>query len=111
VLTGPAPAAGTDPALVKSQRALLLDLLGDLDEQALGAVIAMPSVPAGSLGNVDAAPEAAALTKKISTVTGVETAAGQIATVFALAGQVDGTAGKFGLTAQGTPLPAASGAP
>lgn len=111
VLTGPAPAPNTDPALVKSERSLILDLLRDLDEQALGAVVAMPSPTVGSLGNVDTAPEAAGLTKKVSTVTGVETAAGQIATVFALAAQADGTAGKYGLTPQGSPLPAASGAP
>src|SRR5207248_384939 len=89
VLTGTAPAVGTDPALVKSERALILDLLRDLDEQALGAVVAMPSPTVGSVGNIDTAPEAAGLTKKVSTVTGVETAAGQIATVFALAAQAD----------------------
>ena len=111
VLTGPAPVAGTDPALVKSQQTLVLDLLRDLDEQALGAVVATPSPSVGSLGSVAAAADDAGLTKKVSTVTGVETPAGQIATVFALAGQVDGAAGKFGLTPQGSPLPAASGAP
>ena len=111
VLTGAAPPAGTDAALVKSERALILDLVRDLDEQALGAVVAMPSATTGSVGNVDTAPEAAGLTKKVSTVTGVETSAGQIATVFALAGQAEGSAGRFGLNAQGSPLPAASGPP
>ena len=111
VLTGPAPAVTADPALVKSERGMILDLVRDLDAEALGAVVAMPSATAGSVGNFDSAPEAAGLTKKVSTVTGVETPAGLIATVFALAGQAEGTAGKFGLTVQGSPLPAASGAP
>ena len=111
VLTGPAPAATTDPSLLKAQQSMVLDLLRDLDEQALGAVVATPSPSVGSASSVADAADAAGLTKKVSTVTGVETAAGQIATVFALAAQVDGAAGKFGLTPQGSPLPAASGAP
>ena len=111
VLTGPAAPAGTDPAVVKAQQSLVLDLLKDLDEQALGAVVATPSPTVGAADSVANAADAAGLTKKVSTVTGVETPAGQIATVFALAGQADGAAGKFGLTPQGSPLPAASSGP
>ena len=111
VLTGPAASAGADPAVIKAQQSLVLDLLRDLDEQALGAVVAAPSPTAGESDSLATAADAAGLTKKVSTVTGVETPAGQIATVFALAGQVEGAVGKFGLTPQGSPLPSASGSP
>ena len=111
LLTGPAAPAGADPAAVKAQQELAFDLLRDLDEQALGAVVASPSPTVGSADTVASATDAAGLTKKVSTVTGVETPAGQIASVFALAAQAAGAAGNFGLTPQGSPLPAASSGP
>jgi hypothetical protein len=111
VLTGPAPVAGTDAATVKAAQTFLVDLLRDLDLTSLGAVVATPMPAVGASSDAGEAAAAAGLTKQVSTVTGVDTPAGQIATVFALAAQVDGVAGRFGLTQQGSPLPVASGAP
>src|SRR5205085_649086 len=88
VLTGPAPAPTADPSVVKAQQDFVLELARDLDETALGAVLAAPRPASGST-----------------------TAAGQIATVFALAAQADGTAGRYGPQSQLSPLPASSVAP
>ena len=102
-----------DPNAVKAQQDFVLGLAGDLDQSALGAVLAAPR-PAGSATTADmtqAASNVAGLTDKISTVSGVDTAAGQIATVFALAAQADGTAGRYGPQSQLSPLPASSVAP
>jgi hypothetical protein len=109
VLTGPAPSSGTDAASVKAEQTFVLDLLRHLDQTSLGAVVATPTPDVGGSADIGSAAAAAGLTKKISTVTGADTPAGQIATVFALAAQVEGTAGRYGLTQ--SPLPVASGAP
>jgi len=113
ILTGPAPSPTADPAVVKAQRDFVLNLAADLDESALGAVLAAPRPASGATTTdmTQAASSAAGLTDKISTVSGVDTAAGQIATVFALAAQADGTAGRFGPQSQLSPLPASSVAP
>ena len=109
VLTGPGPAPGTDPASVKAEQTFVLDLLRSLDVASLGAVVAAPVPVDGASADLAAAAATAGLTKQVSTVTGVDTPAGQIATVFALAAQADGTAGRYGLTQN--PLPVATGAP
>ena len=113
ILTGPAPSPTADPALVKAQQDFVFDLAADLDQSALGAVLASPrpAPDATTADLVQAASNVAGLTDKISTVSGVDTAAGQIATVFALAAQADGTAGRFGPQSQLSPLPASSVAP
>jgi len=113
ILTGPAPSPTADPSAVKAQQDFVLDLAGDLDESALGAVLVAPR-PAATATTADmtqAASSVTGLTDKISTVSGVDTAAGQIATVFALAAQADGTAGRYGPQSQLSPLPASSVAP
>lgn len=109
VLTGPAPGPGTDPASVKAEQTFMLDLLHSLDATSLGAVVATPLPAAGASPDIAAAAATAGLTKQVSTVTGVDTPAGQIATVFALAAQAVGTAGRYGLTQN--PLPVATGTP
>ena len=113
VLTGPAPAPTADPAVVKAQQDFVLDLARDLDQTALGAVLAAPR-PASGATTADMTQAAASVTgftDKVSTVSGVDTPAGQIATVFALAAQADGTAGRYGPASQLSPLPASSVAP
>ena len=113
ILTGPAPSASADPAVVTAQQDFVLDLARDLDESALGAVLAVPRpVPGTTTPDMtQAAANDTGLTDKVSTVSGVDTAAGQITTVFALAAQADGTAGRFGPQSQQSPLPASSVAP
>jgi len=113
VLSGPAPAPTADPVLVKAEQGFVLDLLRDLDGAALGAVLAAPT-PAPGAATADMTAAAATvdgLTDRVSTVSGVDTAAGQIATVYALASQVDGVAGRYGPQPQLTPLPASSVVP
>ena len=112
VLTGSAPSATADTTQVTAQQTFLLDLVRDLDVTALGAVLAVPTPAPGSAPDVAAAAaDVSGLTDKISTVTGVESAAGQITTVLALAAQADGVAGRFGFAPQASPLPVASTAP
>jgi len=111
VLTGPAPAPTSDPASVKAEQGFVLDLLRDLDDSALGAVLAVPTPAAGATTD-DLTKLAAAtgnLTDHASTVSGIDTPAGLITTVFALAQQADGVAGTYG--PQASPLPASSVAP
>ena len=113
ILTGPAPSPNADPVLVKAQQDFVLDLARDLDQTSLGAVLASPR-PAPGTTTADmtqAAASVTGLTDKVSTVSGVDTAAGQIATVFALAAQAEGTAGRYGPQSQLSPLPASSVAP
>lgn len=111
VLSGPAQASTADPAQVTAEHTVLTELLRDLDRTALGAVLAAP-LPAQGTGPdaVSFADNDDGLTHDASTVTGVDTPAGLIATVYALAGQVDGVAGQFGLGAN-DPLPSVSPTP
>src|SRR3954468_18082322 len=83
ILTGAAPSATADPRLVKAQQDFILDLAGDLDGSALGAVVAAPRPAPGTttLDMTQAAVNVTGLTDKVSTVSGVDTAAGQIAAV------------------------------
>jgi len=112
VLTGPPPPPTADPKSVQAQQDFVLGLLRDLDHTALGAVLAAPTPPQGAAGDMTAAAaDAGDLTKQASTVTGADTPAGLIATVFALAGQVDGVGGRYGPGAQASPLPTTSNAP
>lgn len=111
VLAGPAPGPTSIPTQVEAEQTLLLTLLRDLDVTALGAVLAAPTAPPGSAPDVVAsAAGAGSLTRAASTVSGADTTAGQIATVIALAAQVDGVAGQFG-PGQVAPLPVPSAAP
>jgi len=113
VLTGPAPSPTADAAHVKALQDFVLDLARDLDDTALGAVLVAPR-PAPGATTPDMTQVAAGttgLTDKVSTVEGVDTSAGRIAVVFALAAQADGTAGRFGPQSQQSPLPASSLAP
>lgn len=113
ILTGPAPPPSADSGAVKAAQAFLLDLMRDLDASALGAVLAVPAPPTGTSADpMVLAADADGILDKVSTVTGVDSAAGQIATVFALAGQVDGVAGRFDPTsATASPFPTSRGAP
>jgi hypothetical protein len=112
VLTGPPPAASADQSAVRAQQDFVLALLRDLDRTSLGAVLAVPTPPDGASSDMTTAvandPD---VSHQASTVTGADTAAGAIATVFALAAQADGVAGRYGIGSQVQPLPTASGAP
>ena len=70
-----------------------------------------PAAGATTADMTQAAASVNGLTDKVSTVSGVDTAAGQITIVFALAAQADGTAGRYGLQPPLSPLPASSVAP
>jgi hypothetical protein len=113
VLTGDAPAPTADPESVQAQQSFVMELLRDLDETALGAVLTAPT-PAPDATTRDMADVAATtpgLTDRASTVSGVDTPAGLIATVYALAAQADGVSGRYGPAPKLTPLPASSVAP
>ena len=111
VITGQAPSPKTDPQLVSTQQTLLLDLALDLDNTAVGAVLAGPTPSPGSATSVVAAAgKDARLQQAVSTVDGIEAATGRIATIFALAAQVDGKAGNYGAD-QSPPIPARSPGP
>jgi hypothetical protein len=112
VLAAAAPAPTDDPTRVSSEQGLLVDLLRDLDVTSAGAVLAAPTPAPGAAPDAIAlASTDSALGHAASTVTGVETPAGQIATVFALAAQLDGVAGHFGFGPQVTPIPSVSATP
>ena len=111
VITGPAPSPKTDPQLVTTQTTMLVDLALDLDSTAVGAVVAGPTAPPGSgTSVVAAAAKDPRLQQLVSTVDGVEAASGRIATIVALAAQVDGVAGNFGVD-HSPPVPALSPGP
>lgn len=110
LISGPPAPATADATQVRAQQQPLLDLAAALDQSALGAVVVAPTPPQNSAQDIiGAANGVSGLTQHVSTVSGVDTASGQIATVFALAAQLDGVAGHFGLT--GTPLPTPSATP
>ena len=112
VLAAAAPAPTADPTRVTAEQGLLVDLLRDLDVTAAGAVLAAPTPAPGSAPDaIASASSDSALGRAASTVTGVDTPAGQIATVFALAAQLDGVAGHFGFGPQVTPIPSVSATP
>jgi hypothetical protein len=111
VITGQAPSPRTNPQLVSTQQTLLLDLALDLDTTAVGAVLAGPTpAPGSGTSVVAAATKDARLQQTVSTVDGVEAATGRIATIFALAAQVDGKSGNYGAD-QSPPIPARSPGP
>ena len=112
VLAGPAPAANADPSQAAAEQAVLLELVRDLDATSAGAVLAAPLPPQGSGPDVvSSAASAGDLTRNVSTVTGVDTPQGQIATIFALAAQAGGVAGRFGIYPNVSPIPTASTSP
>ena len=112
VLGATAPPTSADPTLVTAQQDAVLSLAADLDDSAVGAVLAAPTPAQSATTDITAAAAAqSGLTQKLSTVTGVETPTGQIAAVFALAGQADGIAGRYGLSPQVSPLPTATTSP
>lgn len=111
VIAPQAPSAKTDPQVVSTEQTMLLDLALDLDNTAVGAVLAGPTPAPGSATSVVvAATKDARLQQTVSTVDGVEAATGRIATIFALAAQVDGNAGHYG-AGQSPPIPARSPGP
>jgi hypothetical protein len=113
VLTGPPPQPTADPVAVKAETDFLVELLSDLDQAALGAVLAVPTQHPGTAadGTVVAA-NTLGVTDQASTVIGIDSPPGQIAMVFALVAQVDGISGRFDPTsAAASPFPSARGAP
>ena len=113
VLTGPTPPPTADLVAVKAKNDFLVELLNDLDQAALGAVLVVPTPRpgTGADGTVSAA-DALRVTDRASAVTGIDTTPGQIAMVFALAAQVDGVSGRYDPTSSAaSPFPTASGAP
>lgn len=111
VLAGPAPSTGADPAATTAEHTVLVEMLRDLDVTAAGAVLAAPVPTPGSGPDVlSFAANANGLIHAAATVTGIDTPQGLIATVFALAAQLDGVSGQYGLR-PGEPLPSASSTP
>ena len=108
LIAPPPPSASADPKLVQAQDALLLELARDLDNSAVGAVIAGP-VSAADSGLLKAARGNKDVTGDVSTVDGVDLPRGIIATVLALAEQAEGGVGSYGARSGAkAPLPTPS---
>ncbi len=91
---------------------LLGELAGDLDDAAVGTVVAGPASAATDGGLVDVVRADQSLRGQVSTVDSVELPSGQIASVLALVGQTKGNAGGFGVApGADVPLPSPSPSP
>lgn len=105
VLTG-ASMAGADAA---DRAAALARLAGELDRSGGGAVLAGRSGAEGPSGAVGVVRADSVASAALSTVDGVQTSLGRVASVLALREQAEGRAGRYGsaTTAQ-APIPGAS---
>jgi hypothetical protein len=86
----------------------LIDLVTALDEGGSGAVVAGDAAAAAQGGLVAAIRADAGVTDSISTVDGVQTAAGRITTVLAVAAEGRGQSGEYGTGEDSLPVPAAA---
>jgi hypothetical protein len=100
ILAGPQPETEPSPSPSASPEedgdALLASFARYLDEAAVGAVVAGPSATGDDLGLLAHIRSEKTLRANVSTVDGVETARGVIATMLALAEQRDGGVGSYG---------------
>jgi hypothetical protein len=102
VIVGPQP--GQEPT-AGADNALYLGLAKDLDP-AKGTVIVGPTAAAAAPGLIAAAVKDSWTAKNVSTVDSIDLAAGRIITVFALAEELAGSTGHYGLTGTADgPLP------
>jgi hypothetical protein len=88
------------------RNATLLELVAALDAGGSGAVVAGDAVSATDGGLVAAVRADATVTDSVSTVDAVESAAGRITTVLALAAEGRGTSGEYGVGEDTLPIPA-----
>ena len=88
------------------RNAALIDLVTALDESGAGAVVAGNAASAGEGGLVAAIRADATVTSSVSTVDTVDSPAGRITTVLALAAEGRGTSGEYGLGEDTVPVPA-----
>ena len=105
VLTGPAPQPG---AVTDADDALYLGFVKDLagGGRSMGTVLAGPASAATAPGLVGAALKDGWTSKNVSTADSADQASGRIITVFALAEELAGKTGHYGLTGTADgPLP------
>lgn len=113
VLAPAASALGDSGSRRRSAATALLELGVALDRRGAGAVLAGPEQAGSPPGALALATGVPAYGERVSAVQGVETVRGQLATVFALAGQLAGQAGTYtdptaAVTALPTPGPSPS---
>jgi hypothetical protein len=105
VLTG-GPFKGADAA---DRAATLARLAAELDRAGSGAVVAGRSGSEGPNGAVGVVRADSVMSSTLSTVDGVQSAIGRVATVLALREQADGRAGRYGYGSNAqAPIPGAS---
>lgn len=105
VLTG-GPFTGADAA---DRAATLARLSAELDRAGSGAVVAGRTGSEGPDGAVGVVRADSVMSSTVSTVDGVQTAIGRVATVLALREQADGRAGRYGSGSNAqAPIPGAS---
>lgn len=105
VLTG-GPYKGADAA---DRAATLARFSAELDRAGSGAVVAGRSGSEGPDGAVGVVRADSVMSSTLSTVDGVQTAIGRVATVLALREQADGRAGRYGAGSNAqAPIPGAS---
>jgi hypothetical protein len=105
VLTG-GPFKGADAA---DRAATLSRLSAELDRAGSGAVVAGRTGSEGPNGAVGVVRADSVMSSTLSTVDGVQTSIGRVATVLALREQVDGRAGRYGSGSNAqAPIPGAS---
>jgi hypothetical protein len=83
----------------------VVDLARALDAAGSGAVVAGDAASAGETGLIGVVRADPALSSVMSTVDNVETTAGQISTVLALAREGEGTSGAYGIGEDAQPVP------
>ncbi|CCH88602.1 conserved exported protein of unknown function [Modestobacter italicus] len=101
VLTAGTVAGGEDAA----RTADLVQLATALDAEGSGAVVAGDLASAGEGGLVEAVRSDRSAAAAVSTVDNVDTAAGRISTVLALAAERRGTSGEYGVGEDTQPVP------
>jgi hypothetical protein len=93
---------GDDPT---ARADALVQLAAALDDEGSGAVVAGDLASAGKGGLVDALRSDQAATSTVSTVDNVDTAAGRISSVLALAAEGRGDSGEYGVGSDTKPVP------
>ena len=102
------PTSG-DISTITQKDSLLGSFAHYLDRDAIGAVVAGPASAAANGGLIDVVRNDKTLQSSVSTVDGVDTPSGVIATIFAAAEQASGRAGSYGVgSGAGAPLPTPS---
>lgn len=108
LLAAPAPTSG-DTATTTQKDSLLATFARYLDRGAYGTVVAGPVTADSNGGLIDVVRSDKTLRSAVSTVDGVDTPSGVIATVFAAAEQAAGRSGSYGTgSGASAPLPTPS---